>query len=383
MALTPLRGTSNPPSLNSVAQVNPGDRVSADKGEIAPIVAVLSRQLPLPQAQQLAGQTALVRVVKSNLGGQAELEFAGKNIPVKLPQGRTLTAGEMVTVSFALGEKIDEVGTSSTGGKKVTDTSKVQTPLPFNTEEPDEQNTSSSFVSHLSNAAKLIGFLDQLGKGQSTKLFAQIPKDIKHLNTQAQQEIQKGQNNSLSGMLAQHVSSAVENSGLFYESHLQQWALGQRSTDQLSQEPQAHFRPEQRIAENGLDPNAIAQSAKMVNAQLAALDNSKVSLNLQGLFGQPVDVEIEPDQHHTTDESDPENTRAWSANLKLDMAHLGILQVRIRMVGSQCDVQIASSAESKQAIDPYWKDFEQAMNSHGLKLNHGQVYIAGAGGSDV
>lgn len=383
MSLTPIRGNTNPPSLNSVAQVNPGDRVSADKGAIAPIVAVLSRQLPLPQAQQLAGQTALVRVVKSGLGGQAELEFAGQNIAVKLPQGRTLTAGEMVTVSFALGEKIDELGAGSTNGKKVADTGKVNTPLLLNTDDADEQDSSSSFVNHLSGAARLISFLEQLGKGQSTKLSAQVPNNIKQLTTQAQQEILQGQNNSLSGMLAQQVSSAVENSGLFYESHLQQWAQGKRSTDQLSQEPQAHFQPDQRIAESGIDPNAIAQSAKMVHAQLAALDNSKISLNLQGLFGQPVDVEIEPDQQEASEETDPEKSRAWSANLKLDMAHLGILQVRIRMVGSQCDVQIASSAESKQAIDPHWKDFEQAMSSHGLKLNHGQVYVTEEGGSDV
>ncbi|HEX4880703.1 MAG TPA: hypothetical protein VFV39_12715, partial [Limnobacter sp.] len=63
MALTPVKPSS--PNINSVLQSNPGDKVSSGKGEIAPVVAVLSRQLPLPQAQQLAGQTAMVRVLKS------------------------------------------------------------------------------------------------------------------------------------------------------------------------------------------------------------------------------------------------------------------------------------------------------------------------------
>ncbi|NJM33202.1 MAG: hypothetical protein HC848_10610 [Limnobacter sp.] len=53
----------------------------------------------------------------------------------------------------------------------------------------------------------------------------------------------------MTGLLAQQVSSAVENSGLFYESHLQQWANGQRSKNQLSMEPQARFGAEQVISE--------------------------------------------------------------------------------------------------------------------------------------
>ncbi len=106
MALTPVK--SAPPNVNSVLQSNPGDRVSSGKGEIAPVVAILTRQLPLPQAQQLAGQTALVRVVKGGPGNEAELEFAGQNIQVKLPPGRQLTAGEMVTVAFALSGKGDD-----------------------------------------------------------------------------------------------------------------------------------------------------------------------------------------------------------------------------------------------------------------------------------
>lgn len=79
MALTPLKGNS-PSSLNNVLNSNPGDRVSTDKSNIAPIVAVMSRQMPLPQAQQLAGQTALVRVLKSGPGAEAELDVGGQSV---------------------------------------------------------------------------------------------------------------------------------------------------------------------------------------------------------------------------------------------------------------------------------------------------------------
>lgn len=186
-------------------------------------------------------------------------------------------------------------------------------------------------------------------------------------------------NNNLAGVLAKQVSAAVENSGLFYESHLQQWANGQRSTDQIVREPQARFGPEQIISDKGVNPTAVDQSVKLVTAQLATLDTNRISLALSGLLGQPVQIDIEPDNENNDaqpgEEQVDELARPWVARLKLDMAHLGELQVRVRMVGSQCDVQISGPAHSKKAVDPHWQEFRQAMENQGLKLTHGQFMV--------
>ena len=410
MTLTPVK--SAPPNVNSVLQSNPGDRVSSGKGEIAPVVAILTRQLPLPQAQQLAGQTALVRVVKGGPGNEAELEFAGQNIQVKLPPGRQLTAGEMVTVAFALSGKGDDLSAGGTsGGKKIADARNLLTTLPTSTDDGEAQD-SPSFVDRLSGTARLIGLLERLGQGSPTQVSTSVMTSLKQLSTQfqtqaalpgallaesdnttpnartlaqttPQTQIQQAQgvntlNNSLAGVLAKQVSAAVENSGLFYESHLQQWANGQRSTDQIAKEPQARFGQEQVISEKGLNPAALEQSVKLVTAQLAALDNNRISLALSGLLGHPVQIDIEPDQEEPSEQDKQNNeeaARPWVARLKLDMAHLGELNVRVRMVGSQCDVQITGPARSKQAIDPHWQSFRQAMDDKGLKLVHGQFMV--------
>ncbi|EDM82390.1 flagellar hook-length control protein FliK [Limnobacter sp. MED105] len=410
MTLTPVK--SAPPNVNSVLQSNPGDRVSSGKGEIAPVVAILTRQLPLPQAQQLAGQTALVRVVKGGPGNEAELEFAGQNIQVKLPPGRQLTAGEMVTVAFALSGKGDDLSAGGTsGGKKIADARNLLTTLPTSTDDGEAQD-SPSFVDRLSGTARLIGLLERLGQGSPTQVSTSVMTSLKQLSTQfqtqaalpgallaesdnttpnartlaqttPQTQIQQAQgvntlNNSLAGVLAKQVSAAVENSGLFYESHLQQWANGQRSTDQIAKEPQARFGQEQVISEKGLNPAAVEQSVKLVTAQLAALDNNRISLALSGLLGHPVQIDIEPDQEEPTEQDKQNNeeaARPWVARLKLDMAHLGELNVRVRMIGSQCDVQITGPARSKQAIDPHWQSFRQAMDDKGLKLVHGQFMV--------
>lgn len=403
MSLTPVR--SAPPNVNTVLQSNPGDRVSSGKGDIAPVVAILSRQLPLPQAQQLAGQTVLVRVNKSGPGNDAELEFAGQNIQVKLPPGRSLTAGEMVTVSFALSGKGDDLSAGgTTGGKKVQDTRNLVTTLPTGTDDAEVQD-SPSFVDRLSGTARLLGLLQRLGQSAPTQVSTTVMASMKQLSTatlpvplpvdaaappaktetrpavqpNTQLSTVNTANNTLAGALAKQVSAAIENSGLFYESHLQQWANGQRSTDQITKEPQARFGQEQVISEKGMNPAAVDQSVKLVTAQLATLDTNRISLALGGLLGQPVQIDIEPDPDDSApsqeQQANGEPARPWVARLKLDMAHLGELHVRVRMVGSQCDVQISGSEHGKKAVDPHWQQFRQAMDNQGLKLVHGQFMV--------
>ncbi|MFN7505770.1 MAG: flagellar hook-length control protein FliK, partial [Limnobacter sp.] len=151
-----------------------------------------------------------------------------------------------------------------------------------------------------------------------------------------------------------------------------------RSTDQIAQEPQARFGQDQVISEKGLNPAAVEQSVKMVTAQLATLDNNRISLALSGLLGHPVQIDIEPDPEEIAKKEENQNeeaARPWIARLKLDMPHLGELNVRVRMVGSHCDVQITGPARSKQAIDPHWQSFRQAMDDKGLKLVHGQFMV--------
>ncbi len=421
MSLTPVK--SAPPSVNSLLQSNSGDRVSSGKGDIAPVVAILSRQLPLPQAQQLAGQTALVRVVRGGPGNEAELEFAGQNIQVKLPPGRSLTAGEMVTVSFALASKGDDLSAGgASGNKKIQDARNLITPTTVGPDDGEAQE-SPSFVDRLSGSARLIGLLERLGQGTTTQVSTSVMSSLKQLSTQIQAQLGAGNplsltdstsnskanseaqgtpgvtnpaannqakaaqqltpssqlNNALAGVLARQVSSAVENSGLFYESHLQQWANGQRSTDEIAREPQARFGQDQIISEKGLSPSAVDQSVKLITAQLATLDNNRISLALNGLLGQPVQIDIEPDEpsdeEQQAEEQGAEPPRPWVAKLKLDMPHLGELHVRVRMIGSQCDVQISGQAHSKSAIDPHWHEFRTAMDNQGIKLVHGQFMV--------
>lgn len=490
MAVSPLKGNASSVTTTT-SKTNPGDRVASGGQSVQPIVAVLSRQMPLPQAQQLAGQTALVRVAKNGADNQTELEFNGQKISVKLPPGKSLTPGELITVSFALGDK--NKADASEEGKSSKRLSNVNQLLNLDSEGEEEgqttQQKSSSFVSKLSGAARLIGLLEKLGQpknsapfqasvssrpianlltsGNNTTTFVKLDNNLvpdklilsaqdqtsskatlqnqtnakpttqnqlnanpsfqNQTNTNAQTQSQSniktavntqqlqanltnsttltakntlGQQNSLvqqnkqsfsvnqttkvdpatlatqrmSSALAQHVSQAVENSGLFYESHLQQWAKGDRSKAQLLLEPQARFGAEQVISDKNLDPNALNQSVRMVAHQLSALDQSRINISLEGLFPNPVEVEIEADkEEQQKGEQSDEKTRPWMAKLKLDMPTLGPIDVKLRMIGDKIDLALSAQETTKQVVDQQWRDIEYALEAKGLTLAHGQI----------
>lgn len=435
MAITPLKG-SNPPNVNTVLQSNPGDRVSPDSGKVAPIVAVMSRQLPLPQAQQLAGQTILVRVAKSGPGDNAELEFNGQKIPVKLPAGKALTAGEMITVSFALNNQ-DDAGAAdgAKGSRKSLDVNKLLLAEPEEGDPEAAKFKSPSFVDKLSSSARLIGLLERLGQPKGAAPFqptsqskpisvlmasdtvldmvdadgnpipskvtptpagqtgataqastinpkapgmmgAQTTNNLNQTNAAANLNTATSPK-QLTGLLAQQVSQAIETSGLFYESHLQQWANGERSKTQLFLEPQARFGAEQVISEKNIDPNAIGQSVRMVAQQLSALDQSKINVAIQGMFQQPIEIQIEQDKQRQQEEQAQGEAQAmpWVAKLKLDLPHLGQIEARLRISGQRLDLLLVGQKGAKAIIDQNWRDIQEAMQATGLELVHGQMRV--------
>ncbi len=89
----------------------------------------------------------------------------------------------------------------------------------------------------------------------------------------------------------------------------------------------------------------------------------------------PVEVEIEaekePSQQDT--EEQQETVRPWTAKLKLDMPTLGPIDVKLRMIGDQVDLSLSTQDTTKQVVDQYWRDIENALKAKGLKLTHGQV----------
>jgi hypothetical protein len=146
--------------------------------------------------------------------------------------------------------------------------------------------------------------------------------------------------------LAAALKDTVANSGLFYESHLAEWASGTRSRADLAQEPQMQRLPASVAADGARTPLSQASpadpaSAQLVNLQLQTQEQARVVWQGQPWPGQELRWEIKrdaPEQHGGQDADSGEP--AWRSSVRLRFALLGEIGARLTLSGNQVQIQI-------------------------------------------
>lgn len=136
---------------------------------------------------------------------------------------------------------------------------------------------------------------------------------------------------------AAHIASALqrglEKSGLFYESHVAEWAQGARTLGELSAEPQARGMPAP------LDPN----TAQLINQQLNAQEQGRVAWQGQLWPGQDLHWEIERKQDNEpggrSQDGDGERPH-WQSRLRLRFAGLGEVSAQVVLSGQQLHIRL-------------------------------------------
>ncbi|MCX7166915.1 MAG: flagellar hook-length control protein FliK [Rhodocyclales bacterium] len=225
----------------------------------------------------------------------------------------------------------------------------------------------------------------------------------------------------LAQRLPQQLAQAVSTSGLFYESHQVQWALGQRPLASLLAEPQGQYSSAATLAAWGGAGTAEGSAARLALAgrrETVAASPAPISL-LQTLFGsetaaasapvpeqanqtavahmipddlrplvqqqleaagtqrlawhgeiwpdQPMDWEIERDGAQGDNAAD--ETAVWHTSLRLTLPHLGNIDARMRLSGQTVQLELrtpsAGSAADLRAAVPA---LQQAMAAAGLTL---------------
>ncbi|MEW5880060.1 MAG: flagellar hook-length control protein FliK [Pseudomonadota bacterium] len=154
--------------------------------------------------------------------------------------------------------------------------------------------------------------------------------------------------------IAERLRSALERSGLFFESHLAQWAQGERPDEAIAQEL-LQIRP----AEGQVAP------AARIAAQLQALQQQAVVLHGPAWPGQPVTIEIARErggtEHPAADDDAPV---VFNATLALDLPRLGKVVARLRLSGETIAATFESArVESLAAALP---EFRAGLEAHGL-----------------
>lgn len=190
---------------------------------------------------------------------------------------------------------------------------------------------------------------------------------------------------SSSESAARRLRSAVEQSGLFFESHLAQWSAGERSAEDMRAELArlqqkllslvTHDESGPRI--NAAHLNAATLSGERVAAQLDVLQKSALVVQAQAWPGQSCSVQLREElapEHQASAGARSEHARVVSATLVLDLPALGPVEVEIKLAGHAVAVQARAGETSPQGKDDHaarWgsalRDLGSALQARGLE----------------
>ena len=144
------------------------------------------------------------------------------------------------------------------------------------------------------------------------------------------------------GAIAQGLQQAVGKSGLFYESHVAEWAQGARALAELAGEPQ------QQAAQAGNRPQAgDPATAQFINLQLATQEQARLSWQGQLWPGQEMEWDVRRDDGHQGAEAEG---GVWHSRLRLRFPELGELDASLSLAGGVLQLRFATGSEDTAAL---------------------------------
>ena len=189
--------------------------------------------------------------------------------------------------------------------------------------------------------------------------------------------------------LTQKLQDTISKSGLFYESHVTEWAKGERTLPELMREPQM-----QRMAQAGESAARAAaggpdlSAAQMINQQLHTHEQGRVQWQGEAWPGQAMQWEVRREQrqgggHDGGGDADEAPEAVWRSGVRFRFALLGEVEAAVTIVGGQVHIQVqAGSGDAAEALRRHAGRLERAMEAAGAPLS--SLHIAGdaSGGGD-
>lgn len=165
--------------------------------------------------------------------------------------------------------------------------------------------------------------------------------------------------------IAAALQQAVARSGLFYESHVAEWAAGQRSMAELATEP--HM---QRAGASAPLLADDSHGAQLINLQLQTQEQARVAWQGQAWPGQALRWEVQRDDSHSSARGDGDTLEpGWRSSLRLRFELLGEIGARLFMAGDQVQLQLdAGDNAIGHLLRARSGDLGAAMEAAGIAL---------------
>lgn len=151
-------------------------------------------------------------------------------------------------------------------------------------------------------------------------------------------------------------------SGLFYESHVAEWANGARPMAQLLREPQmqaANVKPADAPSElrsypagptaEGVAPRPVAgmdlDAGRLITQQLNTLEQRALAWQGELFPGQPMQWEVR-DEGGTAGSAVPPAERSWQSVLRFELPSLGMVAATLQLHGGRVQLSVQAGSDS-------------------------------------
>ena len=176
--------------------------------------------------------------------------------------------------------------------------------------------------------------------------------------------------------LAQALEGALAQSGLFYESHVAEWAEGKRGMPELLREPQMQKAMADGAAK-AFAAEADPVAAQLVSQQLATHENGRVAWQGQVWPGQEMHWEIQKDAPEGGKRGAGEPEPGWRSGLRLRFAGLGEIAASVIIHGDQLHIQLkAESGETRALLRAHSGELASALGAAGSPLASLDIHAA-------
>ncbi|MDR3393009.1 MAG: flagellar hook-length control protein FliK [Sulfuriferula sp.] len=179
--------------------------------------------------------------------------------------------------------------------------------------------------------------------------------------------------------LAHALQDTLAKTGVFYESHLNEWINGQRTLADIQQEPQA--RQTEQISSIVTSPGVQLPSmpaaeqplTQLVNQQLQVLEQNRIVWQGEVWPGQIMRWEVNEDTPENTTTSTPEQT-SWRSEVSFEMAQLGTVKATLRLTGGRLALQIhTDNSAIAMQLQAQSSSLNEALAAAGIPLDGLQV----------
>lgn len=225
--------------------------------------------------------------------------------------------------------------------------------------EHEETNTNSanSTPTNFSDTGKLINkiLLQAQQQGAPSTLIGKTPL------LSAPNELQHPDR------VAHKLQQTLSSSGIFYESHVADWAEGKLSLVDLMREPQAQLgKASTNMANTTLDDQA--NLAQIIHLQLDALEQQKIAWQGHLLPKLPFQWSItQQEQHAHTASNEPEPS--WQSVVRFELPNLGVVAATINFHAGQLQLFLSTDTEETASkLKEHTIELSQALEGAGAPI---------------